>query len=226
SGYLEAYADRSAKARRQFPCSEDVRYGASRAQVFDFFPAMQEEAPLFVFVHGGYWQELSQKESAPMAAQVLAAGFAFATLNYTLAPEGTIESNVREVSRALAFLQENASDLGFDRSRMTLSGHSAGAHLAAMQIALEHPPFDPRGLERLLLISGIFDLDPIPLTSINDLLGLDAERAHALSPMFLAPNTRRRVTVAVAERDTEEFRRQSKDYALHLVRHGLDANYI
>src|SRR5205823_14130315 len=123
SGYLEAYADRSAKARRQFPCSEVLRYGASAAQVFDYFPAMKKEAPLFVFVHGGYWQELSQKESALMAAQVPAAGFAFATLNYTLAPQGTIESMVGEVARALAFLQENAPDLGFDRSRITLSGH-------------------------------------------------------------------------------------------------------
>jgi len=81
SGYLAAYAERSAKARRDFPCREDVRYGGSQAEVLDFFPAPVRDAPLFVFVHGGYWQELSQKESAPMAAQLLAAGFAFATLN-------------------------------------------------------------------------------------------------------------------------------------------------
>src|SRR5436309_2769043 len=112
SGYLEAYAERSAVARRDFPCREDVRYGPS-----------------------------------------------------------------------------------------------------ATQITLAHPPFDPQGLEHLLLLSGIYDLDPILLTSINDLLGLDAKRAHALSPMFLVPTVRPGVTVAVAERDTNEFRRQGKDFA-------------
>ena len=226
SGYLAAYAERSAKARRDFPCREDVRYGGSQAEVLDFFPAPVRDAPLFVFVHGGYWQELSQKESAPMAAQLLAAGFAFATLNYVLAPQGTVELMVAQVARALSFLQKNAPDLGFDRRRITLCGHSAGAHLAAMQITLAHPPFDREGLEHLVLLSGIYDLDPIPLTSINDPLGLDARRAPAVSPMFLAPTAHPRVTVAVAERDTGEFRRQSKDFALHLGRHGLDASYL
>ena len=162
-----------------------------------FFPAAQPDAPLFVFIHGGYWQDLSQKDSSPMAPQVLKAGFAFATLNYTLAPYGTVELMVDQVARALGFLQKQARDLGFDPSRITLSGHSAGAHLAAMQVTLADPPFDLHGIAHVLLLSGIFDLDPIPLTSINDPLGLDAKRAHALSPMFLAPTARPRVTVAV-----------------------------
>jgi arylformamidase len=226
SGYLALYAERSAEARRNLLCREDVRYGPAAAEMLDFFPAARKDAPLFVFVHGGYWQELSQKESAPMAAQVLAAGYAFATIDYTLAPEGTIEQMVDEVSRALGFLEKNGGDFGFDLKRITLSGHSAGAHLAAMQITLAKPPFDRGGLERLLLLSGIYDLDPIPLTSINDPLGLDAAHAHALSPVFLTPIAHPRVTVAVAERDTSEFRRQSKDFALHLGRHGLDASYV
>jgi arylformamidase len=226
SAYLATYAERSAEARRDFPCREDLRYGPADAEVLDFFPASRKDAPLFIFAHGGYWQDLSQKDSAPMAAQILSAGFAFATLNYTLAPRGTVELMVDEVGRALGFLQANAADLGFDAGRITLSGHSAGAHLAAMQITARNAPFDLQGIEHLLLLSGIYDLDPIPLTSINDLLGLNAARAHSLSPMFLTPSTRPRVTVAVAERDTQEFRRQSKDFSLHLGRHGLDAAFL
>jgi arylformamidase len=226
SGYLAAYAKRSAEARRDLPCREDLHYGPAETEVLDFFPAAQKGAPLFVFVHGGYWQDLSQKDSAPMAGEILAAGFAFATLNYTLAPRATIELMVDQVGRALGFFQKNASDLGFDAGRITLSGHSAGAHLAAMQITSKDVPFDASGLEHLLLLSGIYDLDPIPLTSINDLLGLDTSRAHSLSPMFLTPTARPRITLAVAERDTSEFRRQSKDYSLHLGRHGLDASYL
>jgi arylformamidase len=226
SAYLTAYAELSLSARRNLPCREDLRYGPGEAEVLDFFPAAEKNAPLFVFVHGGYWQELSQKESAPMAAEVLGMGYAFATINYTLAPQGTIALMVEEVARALGFLQGSARDLGFDPKRITLSGHSAGAHLTAMQITRKDPPFDVQGLEHVLLLSGIYDLEPIPLTAINDPLGLDTAEAHALSPMFLAPLFRPTVTVAVAARDTGEFRRQASDFALHLGRHGLDARHL
>jgi len=221
SDYIAIYAERSAAARRNFPCREDLRYGPEPAQVLDFFPAASPDAPLFVFIHGGYWQELSHKESAPMAPQLLEAGFAFATLNYTLAPKATLAVMIAEIARALRFLREGASDLGFDPGRITLSGHSAGAHLAAMHIMREGSPFASDGLEHLLLLSGIYDLEPITLTSINEPLRLSAAQARALSPMFLTPVIHPRVTVAVAERDTREFRRQSKDFALHLGRQGL-----
>ncbi len=226
SDYLKTYAERSADARRNFACREDLRYGPPEAEVLDFFPAASPDAPLFVFIHGGYWHELSHKESAPMAARLLEAGFAFATLNYTLAPRATVAVMIEEVARALRFLQESASDLGFDPRRITLSGHSAGAHLAAMQIMRRAPPFASDGLEHLLLLSGIYDLEPIALTSINGPLGLSTAQARSLSPMSLTPVIHPRVTVAVAERDTREFRRQSKDFALHLGRHGLDARHL
>jgi len=226
SGYLDLYARRSAEARRDFPCREDIPYGPGADEVLDFFPARGAGAPLFVFVHGGYWQALSHKDSAPMAGEVLKAGYAFATLNYTIAPQGTVEAMVAQVGRALAFLQKSASDLGYDGNRITLSGHSAGAQLAAMQLMQQRPSFDLGALEHLLLLSGIYDLDPILLTSINDLLGLDEKRAQALSPMFLSPAATPRVSVAVAERDTAEFRRQSKDFSLHLGRHGCASSYV
>ena len=158
--------------------------------------------PAVVVIHGGAWRagDKSQVQTKPKAFN--GRGYVLVSVNYRLHPAVIYKEQAGDIAQAIRWVHDHAKEHGGDPRRVFLMGHSAGAHLAAMQIALEHPPFDPRGLERLLLISGIFDLDPIPLTSINDLLGLDAERAHALSPMFLAPNTRRRVTVAVAERDT------------------------
>lgn len=153
SDYIAIYAERSAAARRNFPCREDLRYGPEPAQVLDFFPAASPDAPLFVFIHGGYWQELSHKESAPMAPQLLEAGFAFATLNYTLAPKATLAVMIGEIARALRFLREGASDLGFDPRRITLSGHSAGAHLAAMHIMREVPALASDAKRSLVVLS-------------------------------------------------------------------------
>src|SRR5215213_514032 len=84
--YLEAYAERSAEARRSLGCREDVSYGNGRSELLDFFPARTAGAPLFIFVHGGYWQELSHKDGAPMAAEMIPKGYAFAAVDYTLAP--------------------------------------------------------------------------------------------------------------------------------------------
>jgi arylformamidase len=221
--YLEAYAERSANARRKLACRENISYGDAPSELLDFFPASEAGAPLFIFVHGGYWQELSHKDGAPMAAEMIAMGYAFAALDYTLAPKGTIEQMIAEVGRAISFLQSNAVELCFDPSRITLSGHSAGAHLAAMQI-MRHPPAS--GIEHLLLLSGVYDLEPVALTSINDPLGLDIDRARALSPMFLKPLAHPRVTVAVADGDTREFRWQSEEFAAHLTRFGCRTTFL
>jgi arylformamidase len=221
--YLEAYAERSAGARRSLGCREDVSYGNGQSELLDFFPARKAGAPLFIFVHGGYWQELSHKDGAPMAAEMIAKGYAFAALDYTLAPKGTIEKMIAEVGRAISFLESKADELGFDAARIALSGHSAGAHLVAMQI-MRHPPVS--GIEHLLLLSGVYDLEPVVLTSINDALGLDMRWARALSPMFLEPTVHPRVTVAVADRDTREFRRQSEAFAAHLARCGCPTTLL
>jgi arylformamidase len=221
--YLEAYAERSAEARRRLGCREDIPYGDGPSELLDFFPAREPDAPLFIFVHGGYWQELSHKDGAPMAAEVIEKGYAFAALDYTLAPRGTIEKMIAEVGRAISFLESKADELGFDAARITLSGHSAGAHLVAMQI-MGRPPVP--GIEHLLLLSGVYDLEPVALTSINDPLGLDIARAHALSPLLLNPVVHPRVTVAVADRDTGEFHRQSKAFAEHLARSGCPTTFL
>lgn len=221
--YLEGYAQRSADARRRFRCQEDIPYGSSPSELLDYFPPIKIGAPLFIFVHGGYWQELSHKDGAPMAAEVVGKGYAFAALDYKLAPKGTIEKMIAEVGGAISFLQRNVVELGFDPSRITLSGHSAGAHLAAMQI-MRPPPVS--GIGHLHLLSGVYDLEPVALTSINDALGLDIRRARALSPMFLKPVAHPRVTVAVAERDTREFRRQSEAFAAHLAASGCQTAFL
>lgn len=218
--FINRYISESQAAREKLDIIPDLKYGPDPAHVLDFFPTDQKGAPLHVFIHGGYWQELSQKESASMAPGIVAAGSAFATLNYRLAPTAPLAKIVEDVHRALHWLAGQAEALGFDRHRVTLSGHSAGAHLAAMMMSRSHEIT----IERLLLISGVFDLTPIPDTSVNDALKLDRADVPALSPMMLQPTLRPQVDIIVAERDTAEFRRQSREYQQHLLGMGMDAS--
>ncbi|WP_282170828.1 alpha/beta hydrolase [Ruegeria atlantica] len=225
--YLDSYTALSAQHRARMDVKENVAYGDSSAQVLDFFPAKGAGAPLHVFVHGGYWQALSQRESAMMAPALIEAEQSFATLNYTLAPDARLDQMVDECRDALLWLAENAFNLGFDPSRITLSGHSAGAHLVAMVMATSADALARAGLRvrDVILISGVYDLEPISLTSVNDPLQLTPVEVHDLSPILHLPPPGPRYHVTVAERDTPEFIRQSRDYAEALRKGGHSVSF-
>ena len=195
--------------------------------MLDLFPAPQQGAPLHVFIHGGYWQALSQRESCGMAPAILANGQGFATLNYTLAPAARLDQMVEECRDALIFLARNASDLGFDPARVTVSGHSAGAHLAAMVLSRHGSALVEAGLTvtDAILISGVYDLEPIAEMSVNEPLQLTADEIETLSPLRLPAPSGTRLRVTVAERDTPEFIRQSRSYAEHLRRARVDVSF-
>ncbi|SMO78143.1 alpha/beta hydrolase [Ruegeria faecimaris] len=219
--YLESYAALSAQNRARMECRENLPFGETSEQVLDFFPASTANAPLHVFIHGGYWQALSQRESAMMAPTLVENGQAFATLNYTLAPEARLDQMIKECRDALLWLGSQATALGFDPAQITLSGHSAGAHLAAMMMATSADALARAGLRvrEVILISGVYDLEPISLTPVNDPLQLTPVEIHDLSPILHLPAPGPRYHVTVAERDTPEFIRQSRDYA-ELLRKG------
>jgi len=221
SPYLASYDALSAQARASLQVKENLPYGQSPTQVLDFFPAKGAGAPLHVFVHGGYWQALSQRESSMMAPALVDAEQSFASLNYTLAPDARLDQMISECRDALLWLASNAFSLGFDPSRVTLSGHSAGAHLVAMVMATSADALARAGLRvrDVVLVSGIYDLEPISLTSVNDPLQLTPLEIHDLSPILHLPVPGPRYHVTVAERDTREFIRQSREYA-ELLRKG------
>ena len=225
--YLASYGALSAQARNDLSPRENLRYGDGPAQVMDFFPAQGVDAPLHVFIHGGYWQALSQRESAMMAPALVQNGHAFACLNYTLAPRARLGEMVQECLNALLWLAAQARSLGISPSQVTLSGHSAGAHLAAMVMATASDALARAGMRvrDVILISGVYDLEPISLTPVNDPLHLTPVEINDLSPALHLPAPGPRYRITVAERDTAEFIRQSRDYAELLRKAGHSVGF-
>ena len=124
---------------------------------------------------------------------------------------------VGEVRQACAWIWRHAGDYGGDPTRLHVSGHSAGGHLAAMMAATDWPQFGsglPKNMIRSIVpISGLYELEPLRLTSLNADLRLDSEMAARNSPNTLAPPIRMPVTVVVGGGESDEFRRQSRDFA-------------
>lgn len=221
---LQAYRDASAPMYQLTPCWRDVAYGSWPDETLDLFPvAGQPNAPLLVFIHGGYWRALTSQDSVFMAQQFTAQGVAVAAINYTLAPQATLAHIVGQCQRAVGWLLKDATAYGVAPQRTVLSGSSAGAHLAAMLLApawhAEHG-LAPNALGGGVLLSGLYDLEPVQRCVPNTWLNLSVAQVQALSPMHHLPDPHLPLYVAVAEHDTDEFKRQSRHYAAACRAHG------
>jgi arylformamidase len=231
--YFERYATSSAAFRARWPGRLDLSYGDSPRQAIDLFLPQRAPAssgpPLLAFIHGGYWQAFDRQAFSFVAEPFVEAGAAVAMLGYDLAPAVDMDAIVRQIRHAIAWLYRNAGAHGFDPGRICLSGHSAGGHLAAMALATDwQATFGLPGdlVKGVCAISGVFDLEPIRLCYLNDVLRLDAGQVLRNSPVLLPPQGRCPVTVTVGERETEAFQRQSERYADALRRANLRCDLV
>ena len=190
---------RSARLRAAHPEGMDLRYGPDERNRVDYFSA-RRDGPVLVFLHGGYWQNRAKEVFSFVAEGPLAWGINVALVGYTLAPQKRLDGIVAEIRAALDWLQQSLAMLG--GKKIYLSGWSAGGHLTA--IAMDHP-----AVTGGLAISGIYDLEPMRLSYINDKLRLDEAEARRNSP---GPTPKPLVVVYGAD-ELPELRRQSEDYA-------------
>ena len=211
------------------PHLRDVRYGPQADELLDLFPVPgRADAPLFVFIHGGYWRALGKQDSVFMARNFTAHGVAVAAVNYQLAPAARLSEIVAQCRRSLAWLYTHGPAHGIDVRRIVLGGSSAGAHLAAMLLAPGWQAafgLPPDVVKAGVLVSGLYDLAPVQQTTPNDWLALDSAEAAALSPQSCLPDAGARLCIATAEKDTDEFKRQSLDYAAACTRQGCAVQY-
>jgi arylformamidase len=228
--WFERYAATSAAFRARWPGRLDLSYGDSPRQAIDLFLPQdrQSSPPLLAFIHGGYWQAFGPKDFSFVAERLVEAGAAVALVGYDLAPAVDMDTIVSQVRHAIAWLYRNADAQGLDAERICLAGHSAGGHLSAMALATDWMALDlPANLIKgVCAISGVFDLEPIRLCYLNEVLRLDPEQARRNSPMLLPPQSRCPVMVTVGERETEAFHRQSSTYADALRRANLACDLL
>jgi len=231
--FLAAYGERSRQAVEHLPCQRNLHWGNGEDETFDFFPVTDNDAgndaPLLIFIHGGYWQELSKNDSLFLAPNCVARGIAYAAIEYTLAPRATVVAIVDQCRRAIVSIAKQAQALGFDSRRIFVAGSSAGAHLAAMLLVQSGEAIEEfsRGvIAGAVLLSGIYDLAPIVPTYINEALRLTEDEAANLSPQRLRPGAPVPVVVAWGENETPEFKRQSESFAAKLKDAGFDVKSL
>jgi arylformamidase len=200
-----------AAARARMGGGLDIAYGPHRDQVLDLHrPKGAARAPVWVFIHGGYWQASTKDQHAQFCEGMIEAGYAVANIDYGLAPETPLARIVEQVRAALWFLVREADNLSVDASRLHVCGHSAGGQLAAFMAC---DPLAPP-LVSAHPLSGVLYLESLMHIPMGRILGVTSQHDVAqLSPDRMRPRAGVRLAFAVGEAESDEFRRQSIDLA-------------
>lgn len=206
---LARLASLSVETRKRFCTHRDLAYGFGARQRLDLLACGRPDAPVFAFIHGGYWQRNHKDMFTAMAEGPLALGFDAAWIGYTLAPEASLTAIISECAAALRRIQATLGP-----RPLLVSGWSAGGHLAAR--LLEMPEVDAA-----MPISGVFDLEPVRLSDINVKLRLTEAEARRESPMLRLAAAGKPMLVTFGEQELPELQRQSRDYAEARQRAGL-----
>ncbi len=200
--YFDNWMQDSKAVRQSRPCALDVAYGNAGGEKLDVFPTEAKNAPVIVFIHGGYWRSLDKSDHSFVAPAFTKSGACVVVVNYDLCPTVTIPEITMQMVRALAWVYRNIAQYGGNPKRITVVGHSAGGHLAAMMLACVWKAYAadlPADLvKNALSISGLYDLEPLRhAPNVKDSLKLTPAQVRKASPALL-PAPRNRTLYSVA----------------------------
>ena len=227
--YVDVFLSNSARVRTALEPRLDVPFGPTTAETLDIYPAARADAPIHMFIHGGYWHSLGSKEFSFVAEGLVAAGVTVVINNYALCPAVTITEIVRQNRAAVAWLYRNAATFGGNRSRIHVSGHSAGGHLTAMLLATDWERdfgLPPDLVKGGTAISGLFDLEPFAHSWLQPKLRLTPDEIDRMSPIQHIPDRASPLIVTFGGDESAEFRRQSQSFLAAWTAKGLDGRYL
>lgn len=215
--HLDEWSHKSELARKA-ECFLDIPYGSQPGELLDIFPGRGEQnlalAPVMVFIHGGYWRSLDKRDHSFVAPPFTSHGVCVVVVNHDLCPNVSMTEISLQLHRAVIWIHERIERYGGDPRRVTLVGHSAGGHLAALLLCtVKTNASNGSGNDWLKLavsISGVHDLAPIARTPfLRPSLCLTKAEVESLSPCRLTPQPGRRLLPVVGGEESPEFLRQA-----------------
>ncbi|HWP57344.1 MAG TPA: alpha/beta hydrolase [Candidatus Acidoferrales bacterium] len=226
--WTQERSKRSAAARAALKSWLNVRYGPRPRQVLDIFPAARPDAPVELFIHGGYWRSGSKDDYSFLASVLAPAGGLAVVIEYDLCPAVSVADIVEQARAAIAWTYGHIAEYGGDPAKIYLAGHSAGAHLAAMALACDWAALGlPKDLIKgAALISGVYDPEPVLHLSVNEDIRLAPDSARRNSPMLHPPLSSAPLIIAVGGDEPEGWRQMSREYFDLCRARGIDATYL
>ncbi|WP_312568741.1 alpha/beta hydrolase, partial [Comamonas sp.] len=237
--YMARYHQESQAAFRLPGAVRHQRYSPRATDVLDIYVPQTHAvqalaAPVFIYIHGGYWRALGKDDSAFMAPALTQAGAVVVVPDYDLAPVVTLDHIVDQMRQAYAWVVRNIAIYGGDARNICVCGSSAGGQLVGMLLAkgwlADYDLPASATPASAFSLSGLFDLQPLITTHINEWMQLDDAAAMRNSPRFALPDasthSQCQLRVACGEFETTEFQRQSREYLAAWLARCLPGQWV
>jgi arylformamidase len=212
------YATNSDAVRARLGAPRRYSYGSSAIEALDVYVTKRANAPINIFIHGGAWRGGLARDSGYAAELFVHAGAHYVVPDFinVLEAGGNLMAMAEQVRRAVAWVCRNAQSFGGDASRIYVSGHSSGAHLAGVVLTTDWRRELGLAADLVkggLCCSGLFDLKPVRLSFRSSYVKFTDEIEQALSPQRHLDKLNAPLVLAYGTLETPEFQRQSRDFA-------------
>lgn len=215
---IKRYTTLSEAARTRLGPPKRLAYGPSAVEGLDVYDCKKANAPVHVFLHGGAWRGGAAKDYAYPAEMFVAAGVHYVAVDFVNVVEtkGDLMPMAKQCRDAVAWIAKNAASFGGDTSRIYLSGHSSGAHLAGVVATTDWQKeygLTADTIKGCVLVSGMYDLKPVRLSARSSYVKFTDDAEDALSSGRHIDRIAAPLVVAHGTLETPEFQRQSRQFA-------------
>jgi len=192
-----------------------------------YLPRDKKNFPVLVFLHGGSWRTGDRSLYKALGDRLARAGIGAVIPSYRLMPQNPHPAQIEDVAAAFAWVARNISEHGGDPSRIYLSGHSAGAHLAALlgldEKYLKKYDLDRTAIRSVIAMSGVYDVDKLDTFLVA---GGDANNRRDASPNAHAHSGAPPFLVTYCQWDYFGLPKQARDFALTLKKNFVAAQLL
>ena len=225
------YSSNSDLTRRRLGNPQRFAYGPSAIEKLDVFQCKKSNAPINIFIHGGAWRSGQAKDYAYHADIFVKAGAHCVIPDFinVLEANGDLMPMAEQVRRAIAWVYNNATSFNGDPSKIYLSSHSSGAHLAAVALTTDWEKQHGLPMNVLkggLLCSGMYDLKPVRLSARSAYVKFTDEMEQALSSQRHLALLNAPIIVAHGSLETPEFIRQNREFAQAVKDLGKSVEFV
>lgn len=213
-GYIKVFQNDSIKIRKGLKDRAVVAYGPTLMERLIIYPSVNKQAPVLLFVYGGYWKSGIGDDYDFIAEVPNKAGFTVVIVTYALAPHVSLQEMVRQLRSSIAWTWHNIKKYNGNPERISVAGHSAGGHLVAMAMSTDWSTYGIPSdiIKGFLAIRGLYDIESVAQTFVQPAIRITAEQILYTSPIRLIVPGKIRLIVAWGVMETASFRMQSEVY--------------
>ncbi|MFZ0421947.1 MAG: alpha/beta hydrolase [Xanthobacteraceae bacterium] len=224
-------ASNSEAMRARIGAPERHAYGPSSVEGLDIYRTKENNAPIFVFIHGGAWLGGKAKDYGYPAEMFVNAGVHYVAVDFIAIKEadGDLGVMAKQVRSAVAWVHNNATKFGGDPARLYVGGHSSGGHLCGVVMVTDWQSdfgLPPDIIKGGLCMSGMYEMKPVALSARRNNVKFTDAMQDSMSAIRHIDRLHAPITVTYGTFETPDFQRQSRDFAAAVKAAGKPVKLI